>query len=269
MSLALPFVLTLAVKMGVTAAFVVIASMVAERAGPLVGAMVSTLPISAGPAYVFLALDHEPAFIAGSAVTSLAMNAATAAFAVTYAMLAQRRGLALSLSVALGLWLLVASAIEFFHVSLMDSVIVNAAVFAVCVPLARLFQHAKMPVARRRWYDVPLRAGLVACLVTTVVGLSTQVGSAVTGILAVFPIVLTSLMLILQPRVGGPAAAAVIAHTIWGLVGFAVALTVLHAMVIPVGAPAALASALAVSIGWNVMVWVVRRRGVAGGLRRG
>jgi hypothetical protein len=64
------FALTLVVKMGVTAAFVVIASMVAERAGPLVGAMVSTLPISAGPAYVFLALEHDNAFVAQSALTS-------------------------------------------------------------------------------------------------------------------------------------------------------------------------------------------------------
>ena len=35
------------------------------------------LPVSAGPAYVFLALDHDPQFISQSALASLALNAAT------------------------------------------------------------------------------------------------------------------------------------------------------------------------------------------------
>ncbi len=48
-----------------------LASMVAERSGPLIGALVATLPVSAGPVYVFLALDHDAAFIAQSALASL------------------------------------------------------------------------------------------------------------------------------------------------------------------------------------------------------
>ena len=65
------FVLTLIVKMAVTAGFVLAATMTAERAGPLVGGLVATLPIGAGPVYVFLALDHDAHFIAQSAVGSL------------------------------------------------------------------------------------------------------------------------------------------------------------------------------------------------------
>jgi len=263
MSPDLLFVVTLAVKMGVVAAFVVAASLIAERVGPLVGAMVSTLPISAGPAYVFLALDHPPEFIAASAVASLAVNAATAAFALTYAAAAQRGNLAISVASALAVWAAAAFAIERIEWSLPSAMLLNAVVLALCVPLARRFQHAKMGLARRRWYDVPLRAGMVACLVATVVGLSSQVGPAITGILAVFPIVLTSLMLILQPRVGGPATAAVIAHTIWGFIGFAAALITLCLTVTRLGAPAALSLALAVSVGWNLTTWMVRRRRAA------
>ena len=67
----------LALRMAVAAAFVVSASFIAERSGPAIGALVATLPISAGPAYVFLALDHDAAFIAQGALTSLPINAAT------------------------------------------------------------------------------------------------------------------------------------------------------------------------------------------------
>ena len=60
--------LLLALRMLIAGCFVVLASRAAERAGPLVGALVATLPISAGPAYLFLALDHGPAFLAESAL---------------------------------------------------------------------------------------------------------------------------------------------------------------------------------------------------------
>jgi hypothetical protein len=257
------FALTLAIKLGVTAAFVVFASMVAERAGPLVGAMVSTLPISSGPAYVFLALDHDTTFLARTAVTSLAVNAATAGFALIYAVVAQRQRLTLSLPIALGAWFVFSFVIEQLRWNLVNAIAVNAATFIVCIPLSRRFQHAKMRFPRRQWYDMPLRATMVASLVVIVVGLSARVGPAVTGILAVFPIVLTSLMLILQPRIGGPATAAVIANTIWGLVGFGAALVAVCVTVIPLGAAVALALGLAISVCWNLMIWTFRRRRIA------
>jgi hypothetical protein len=254
------FELTLAIKLAVTAAFVVFASMVAERAGPLVGAMVSTLPISSGPAFVFLALDHDTTFLALTAVTSLAVNAATAGFALIYAIVAQRQRLAVSLPIALGAWLLFSFVIEQLRWNLVGAIAVNAVTFIICIPLSRGFVGAKMRFPRRLWYDVPLRAAMVAFLVVSVVGLSARVGPAVTGILAVFPIVLTSLMLILQPRIGGPATAAVIANTIWGLVGFGAALVVVCITVVPLGATVGLALGLAVSVCWNLMILTFRRR---------
>ena len=59
MSPELTFLLTLALRMAITAAFVVSASVITEKSGPVIGALVATLPISAGPSYVFLALDHD------------------------------------------------------------------------------------------------------------------------------------------------------------------------------------------------------------------
>src|SRR5512134_3460085 len=101
MSPDLAFWLALIVKMAVTAGFVVVATATAERAGAFVGALVATLPIAAGPAYVFVAFDHDAGFIATSALSSLAINAMTAIFALTYAAMAQRYALAPSLATAL------------------------------------------------------------------------------------------------------------------------------------------------------------------------
>jgi hypothetical protein len=262
MSPDLAFWLALIVKMAVTAGFVVVATATAERAGAFVGALVATLPIAAGPAYVFVALDHNPAFIATSALASLAINAMTAIFALTYATMAQRLGLVLSLLTGLAVWVALAALVRTFDWTLPAALAVNVVVIPVCVALGRRLRDVAMPLITRRWYDIPLRAGLAALLVATVVGLSTRVGPQVTGILAVFPIVLSSLTLILQPRIGGTASAAVLANTLSGLAGFSLCLITLHLAAEPLGSPLALTLALAVSIGANLLIFAARRFGL-------
>src|SRR5881397_3527183 len=130
MSPELAFLLTLALRMAITAAFVVTASIVTERSGPVIGALIATLPISAGPSYVFLALDHDAAFIAEGALASLPINAATIFLGLTYAVLAQRFSLWVSAGAAIIVWLALATVIRQFQWTLPAGVIVNAITFA-------------------------------------------------------------------------------------------------------------------------------------------
>ena len=111
--------------------------------------------------------------------------------------------------------------------------------------------------------DRALRAALVASLVGVVVTFSFQLGPSGSGILAVFPVVLLSIMFILHDRVGGQASAAVQANAVLGLVGFAFACTVLHFSADAFGSVVGLTLALITSIGWSLMVLVARRHGVA------
>jgi hypothetical protein len=259
MSPDLLFLLSLAVKMVVTAGFVVLATFVAERAGPVVGGMIATLPIAAGPAYVFLSLDHGPDFIADSALSSLVVNAANCVFAFVYTVLAQRRGLALSVVPALLAWVAVASLSRALPWTTMNAVVFNAVVLSVCLALGNRLRHVRMPLVTARPYDIPLRAGMVALLVATVVGLSARLGPTITGMLAVFPIVLLSLTLILHPRIGGPAAGAVMSNTMLGLVGFSCTCLTARLLVPPLGTAAGLSIALAVSVGCNLAFWWLRR----------
>src|SRR5260370_10258049 len=206
MSPDLAFILTLALRMAVTAAFVVSASIITERSGPVIGALVATLPISAGPSYVFLALDHDAAFIADGALASLPINAATIFLALTYVVLAQRHSALVSCSVAIAPWIPLASLARTAHLTLAGGRAANVIRFAICVPLLQRFRHVKMPVITRRWYNVPLRAALVSTAVATVVTLSGWVGPSMSGTIALFPVVFTSMMVILHPRIGGPPA---------------------------------------------------------------
>src|SRR5258708_18748089 len=84
--------LTLLVKVAITAATVVAASVAAERSGPVIGGIIIALPVSAGPGYVFLAQQASDAFIARSALYSLAITAATALYLAVYVRIAPYLG---------------------------------------------------------------------------------------------------------------------------------------------------------------------------------
>src|SRR5205814_5032381 len=135
MSPELTFLLTLGFRMAITAAFAVSASVITERSGPVTGALVATLPISAGPSYVFLALDHDAAFIAEGALASLPINAATVFLGLTYVVLAQRQGALLSCLAAVAVWLALAAIIRSVQWSLIGGLIANVIAYAICVPL--------------------------------------------------------------------------------------------------------------------------------------
>src|ERR1700716_4624847 len=102
----------LALKMAMTASIVVTASVLAERTGAFIAALIAALPAAAGATYIILALEHPPAFITASAVGSAAANAAVAIFALTYAALAQRQGIVLSIPGATLVWFACAAALR-------------------------------------------------------------------------------------------------------------------------------------------------------------
>jgi hypothetical protein len=264
MSADLTFILMLVFRMAVAAAFVVSASIITERSGPVIGALIATLPISAGPSYVFLSLDHDAAFIAQGALSSLPINAATIFLGLTYVVLAQRHSVIVSCSAAVAVWLVLASIVHKVQWSLAEGLLANAVAYAICVPILERYRHVKkMPLIGRRWYDVPLRASLVATLVGTVTTLSSWVGPNISGILALFPIVFTSMMLILHPRIGGPATAAVVANSGWGMIGFGLGITMLHVGALHFGSAAGLTLGLATGVCWNLALWWNGRRKAA------
>src|SRR5258707_394703 len=127
-------------------------------------------------------------------------------------------------------------------------------------PPAFLGPRPRVPRPPDRWYDIRLRASLVATLVATVVTLSKWVGPSVSGTIALFPVVFTSMMLILHPRIGGPATAAVLANSGWGLIGLGIAIAVLHLAALQFGSVVGLSLALATCVSWNLGLWWNGRR---------
>jgi len=162
--------------------------------------------------------------------------------------------------VSIGCWIALGVLARSVEWTLVAAVLLNLIAYPVFLWLGRGMGTARIPQLPRAWFDLPMRTLLVCALMSLILVASSLAGPNVTGIIAVYPISSTSLMLILQPRVGGMAASAVMANSLWGLCGVGLGLTALGVLVVPFGAVPALAATLAIPIAWNLSVWFIRSR---------
>ncbi len=257
------FWLALLARATASALVVVAATVAAEAAGPFWGGLIVSLPIGAGPAYVMLAMQHDAAFIATSALGSFAANAATFVFLSALGSLATRVRWGWALAGGLCAWTAAVSLIRQVEWDAVGASLLNLGVIAMCLLLTRSMGRgsaAPREAMRRRWYELPARAMAVGLAVGGVVTASYALGPALTGMAAVFPVAFTSFSFLVLRRLGGATAAAIMASALRAMPGFGLALLVLHLAAVPLGVPTALAAALATSLGWSMLLMAGRSR---------
>jgi hypothetical protein len=261
MSPELIFLSELALKMVLTAIVVVITSVAVERAGAFIGALIAALPTAAGAAYVILAIEHPPSFIAVSAIGSVAVSAAVSIFSAVYIVLAQRHGLLRSLSVSLAVWFATTAVFRLVEWTPLTAVLLNVVVFGTTVPLSWRYRESGPPkkFLRTRYY-IPLRAIAAAIVVAVVTTASYRIGSFASGMFALFPIILCSSIVILHPRVGGKATASMLAHAQIAFVGLSLGFVAVHYTAVPLGSWWAFVVGVAVCVAWSGMLMVLRLR---------
>lgn len=256
----------LGLRMALVAAFVVLVAVVAERLGAFLGAMVASLPLYTGPVYLMLALEKDAGWFHEATLGSIAICGISPVFVLAYCMLAGRFGTGVSLAGAALAWLLCAAGVQTNRWSLPEALLFAAPIYAVSVLLARGYTRGiALPRTERRWGDLVLRAALVATLSGFTVWLSGHVPAQLAGILSVAPILTTSLILVMHPRVGGPPTAALLAHTLAGLVGMVLAFALVHSTVRALGVFPALVLGLLVTVSWNLMLVGLNRLGRSAG----
>lgn len=248
-------------RMATVAAIVVAVALISERAGAFLGAMVASLPTYTGPIFVFLALDFPPAHLARVAVAAIATCAVVPVNILIYAQLA-RSGHSMIVSLLGGLvaWFACAIFVQLYDWSIAEAFLFAVPIFSVSLLLAPHFMDAvPQKAGERSWLDLAVRVLLVTTVVGVVNALSPFVPTQLTGILSVVPIVTTSLIIVLHGRIGGPATAALLAHSIGGLIGMLLAVTLVAATTVAWGPALSLSLALVICVAWNLILIVARR----------
>jgi hypothetical protein len=260
----LSFLVTLLPKMAIVALLVVTATVASEKLGPVIGALIATLPVTSGPVFVFLALNHDSAFIARTALSVFSQNVPTVIFAAFYVLAARHLPTRLSVPLSILVWAGYIVLSLWGDQSLPTAMVLTLMVFPLCILLTLPYGGVAVAAGRVEASDIVIRAVVVALLVAAVEIAGLVAGAELTGVIAAFPIVFICMMVILQMRHGGPAAAAVIAHTIPGFAGISAAFLALHLCAVPLGTPAALILALCVSVFWNLALFALHRSRAAG-----
>lgn len=249
----------LLIRMVVTAAVVIAATAMAERVSPFYASLIGAFPTSAGPAYVMLALKESDAFVAASAVASMASMIAIAPFVSVIIWLAPRTNAFITAAGGILTWALFALPISQMSWTPISALAVNVVSYGVCFWLTR--NLGKDPVTQTRrpaqWYELPLRAFVVGLFVAAVVTASNLLGPVGTGLGAVFPIVFLSLTVILHIRMGGAATAATMHSALRVVSGMVLALMVLYYGVVWWGEVIGLSLSLLASTVWALAMVAV------------
>lgn len=249
----------LAIKLASTALLVVIATGFAARFGAFIGAMIAAVPISAGPSYLFIAMENDAEFVAQSALTSVAINPLTVVFLIICSTLVERFGIVVGLVVGMGAWFAGALAISQLALTLQQACLLNAIVFIITIWLSGplLGDTAGKP-AKRGWFDIPLRVVAVVSVVGSAVILGRVLGPKAAGVAALVPVVWISMAVVIYVRQGGATCSAVLANGIVPMIGFWLGLASVYLMAVPYGSMMALLAGLGVSVAWTLGLTIAR-----------
>ena len=212
---------------------------------------------------MFLAMQHGADFVAASALSSFVANAATGAFLIVYGLVAGRLSPWPSLVVSMVAWSAANLATRPVTWTPFTALLLNVAVYGggfVLLNPAPSTKPESVLRAQRRWFDLPIRAAVVAAFVSLVVAVSSALGPDATGIAAVFPISLISLIVIVRPRLGDLASSLLAANALRSMLGFGMSLLVLHLAIQLWGSVPAFVAALLILAFWSVALLVLRER---------
>jgi hypothetical protein len=255
------FWLLLLLKLSATVAVVIGATLLAERAGPFWGGLMCAFPLSSGPAYVLLAMQAEPAFVAESALHTLAGTVATTLYMLALVRLAPRLSIVPTVVAASLVWLavvLLLRPIDFTFLGATAAAL--ATIIACCVVTRDSLSAGPARSVAQSWIDLPIRALVIGLVVTSVVSVSQMIGPGWTGFLIAFPVTLKSFAIMLHTRQGGRALSATMAMALRAMPGFVLAVMTVHLVVPLHGAAIGLSCALGASMVYAIamMLWRIR-----------
>jgi hypothetical protein len=201
----------LVLRLLVTPATVLVASLVQRRLGPAAGGRLVGLPLTTGPFLVMIGIRTGPSAAATAAAGVVAGQLSVVGFCAMYASLAARVRPRTALAAATLAALLGGTVGLALHDAEVPSWLLAA---GVLVAIAGTLRAVPSPVivtapnsAQRRW-DTPMRMVASAVVVGTLVESSNVLGAGVAGLLATAPVILTIIVPATHSRAGAPHAAA-------------------------------------------------------------
>lgn len=237
----------LVLKLIVVPVLILLVTLAGRRWGPAVAGWLSAFPVVAGPILWFIALEQGADFATRAAVGTLSAVLGILAFGLSYAWAAMRFSWALSLPLSYVGYAFSVMLLEWWNATLPAA----AAGVLLGLWLAPRFYPRPIAIALpsvKPSRDMPLRMLLGASLVLAVTYSAAQLGPSLSGILAMFPVMGTVLVLFTHRSAGAAAAVQLLRGMVLGFYSFSTFCAVLAWVLPAAGIGMAFLSALAAAI---------------------
>ena len=233
----------LLLRLTLTPATVLLASVVQRRWGHALGGLLIGLPLTTGPFLILIALTRGADATAVAARGVVAGQISVVTFCIAYAHLAQRRP---PWQVLPGSWALAAASVA--AVSVVPGAWPETAVVLVVVAIGLVTWPGgsvadAVAVPARSW-ETPVRVLVSGTLVAVLTGAARIVGPYLAGLLATTPVILSVLAPSTQRSAGPRATAAMLRGTLGTMPGTVLFATILSSTAVPLGLGWAFAAAL-------------------------
>ena len=216
-------------KIGATAFLLVGVVRIAERTGAFLASTLLTLPLNAGPGFLFLALDQSPTFISNGALVSFAATAGVLIFSVAYINLARHFDFGTCLVGAIVSWFGVAVLILLIDINLTKALILIGAGSLIAFVSRRHLDLYNAPSKRRSPFQMLLFRGLIAGgWAAGIASIGHLIGAEYAGLALGFPIIFCTAAWAVHRHYGSDFASALLSSAQRSLVTYASFCLALH-----------------------------------------
>lgn len=246
----------LALKLLLAPALVGLASLTGRRFGPRAAGLAASLPIVAGPALLFFALEQGTLFAARAASGALLGLVPLSLFCLVHLRLAHKasrlpRGLSAPLCLLSGWAAFLAAALALRPLPVPSWAAPLVGAFALVAGLVLAPSPADDGQVSARHHpalELLLRMLSAALLLATLTGLAARLGPVSSGLLTPFPVASSVLVLGTHLAEGPSSLCELVRGFLFGLFGFVAFLAVLSVALVPLGAAKAFALGLCGSL---------------------
>jgi hypothetical protein len=225
-----------------------ISSLVSRRWGTAVGGTLAAMPIVSGSVAFFVSFELGPGFGSRTAAGTLVGVGSLGWYALAYARASRRFDWPISLALSLAVVLLVSVAVVVF--ASVPGFVALAYALASLSIASRLLPAAEPspPQTPPRW-DIPARMATATFLVVAITGVAESLGPQLSGLLAAFPLLFSTLLVFTHRHEGAERARGLLRGFLAGLVATSMFLEVIADCIVPLGIAPAFVLAL--------LVWLV------------
>jgi hypothetical protein len=238
------------VKLLLTPFFIGGMSLIARRWGPAVAGFLVALPLTSGPVVIFVALEHGSAFGQEVGLAVLSGGFGLCAYAIAYARASAVAGALASSLVATTAFVVAGLLVTALDPTSLPLVVVGVGLaMAAAIALVEAPPEVVRPGRPPRW-DLPARVLVGTALIVGLTTLAPALGARLSGLVATYPVYVTTLTVFAHRQAGAGAALALLRGLVLGLYGwlgfFTIALATMPVIGILPAAACAVVGALAI-----------------------